>query len=64
MAAAIPLLLALTWGGMRYPWLSMPIAALVVASAVAVPEKLKKPAIPVVPARNVLVPEVVNCKLL
>ena len=32
-AAAIPLLLALTWGGARYPWLSPPIAALVVASA-------------------------------
>ena len=31
--AAIPLLLALTWGGVRYPWLSPPIAALVVASA-------------------------------
>jgi len=34
MAAAIPLLLALTWGGTRYPWLSPPIAALVVAAAV------------------------------
>jgi len=33
-AAAIPLLLALTWGGTRYPWASPPIAALVVASAV------------------------------
>ncbi len=33
-ASAIPLLLALTWGGARYPWLSPPIAALVVASAV------------------------------
>ena len=33
MAAAIPLLLALTWGGTRYPWLSPPIAALVVAAA-------------------------------
>ncbi len=31
--AAIPLLLALTWGGVRYPWLSPPIVALVVASA-------------------------------
>ena len=28
MAAAIPLLLALTWGGARYPWTSPPIAAL------------------------------------
>jgi MFS family permease len=34
MASAIPLLLALTWGGTRYPWLSLPIAALVVASGV------------------------------
>jgi EmrB/QacA subfamily drug resistance transporter len=34
MAAAIPLLLALTWGGTRYPWLSPPIAALVLAAAV------------------------------
>ena len=33
-AAAIPLLLALTWGGTRYPWLSAPIATLVVAAAV------------------------------
>jgi EmrB/QacA subfamily drug resistance transporter len=31
-ASAIPLLLALTWGGSRYPWLSPPIVALVVAS--------------------------------
>ena len=35
-ASAIPLLLALTWGGTRYPWLSPPIVALVVASARAV----------------------------
>jgi EmrB/QacA subfamily drug resistance transporter len=34
MAASIPLLLALTWGGTRYPWLSPPIAALVAAAAV------------------------------
>jgi EmrB/QacA subfamily drug resistance transporter len=34
MASAIPLLLALTWGGTRYPWLSLPIAALVVAAGV------------------------------
>ena len=34
MAATIPLLLALTWGGTRYPWLSPPIAALVVLAAV------------------------------
>jgi MFS family permease len=33
-AAAIPLLVALTWGGTRYPWLSAPIAALVLAAAV------------------------------
>jgi EmrB/QacA subfamily drug resistance transporter len=32
--AAIPLLLALTWGGARYPWLSPPIAALITASTV------------------------------
>src|SRR5271166_2978783 len=34
MASAIPLLLALTWGGTRYPWLSPPMAALVLAAAV------------------------------
>jgi EmrB/QacA subfamily drug resistance transporter len=34
MAAAVTLLLALTWGGTRYPWLSPQIAALVVASVV------------------------------
>src|ERR1700682_6356732 len=34
MAAAIPLLLALTWGGTRYPWLSPPIAVLVASAAV------------------------------
>src|SRR6516165_5119217 len=33
-ASAIPLLLALTWGGSRYPWLSATIAALVLAAAV------------------------------
>src|SRR5260370_26412453 len=33
-ASAIPLLLALTWGGSRYPWPSPPIAALVLAAAV------------------------------
>src|SRR5207248_2651395 len=33
MASAIPLLLALTWGGTRYPWLSPPMAALIVAAA-------------------------------
>jgi EmrB/QacA subfamily drug resistance transporter len=33
-ASAIPLLLALTWGGTRYPWLSAPIAALVLAATV------------------------------
>jgi EmrB/QacA subfamily drug resistance transporter len=33
MAAAVTLLLALTWGGTRYPWLSQPIATLVIASA-------------------------------
>jgi MFS family permease len=32
MAAAVSLLLALTWGGTRYPWLSLPIIALVAAS--------------------------------
>ena len=32
MAAAVPLLLALTWGGSRYPWLSLPIIALMAAS--------------------------------
>jgi EmrB/QacA subfamily drug resistance transporter len=32
--AAIPLLLALTWGGARYPWISPPIVTLIAASAV------------------------------
>jgi MFS family permease len=35
IAGALPLLLALTWGGVRYPWLSLPIAILIAASAVA-----------------------------
>jgi len=34
MAAAVSLLLALTWGGTRYPWLSLPVVALVVGSGV------------------------------
>ncbi len=34
MASAIPLLLALTWGGSRYPWTSPAIIGLIVASAV------------------------------
>jgi EmrB/QacA subfamily drug resistance transporter len=34
MASAIPLLLALTWGGVRYPWPSSPIIALVLAAVV------------------------------
>jgi len=33
MAAAIALLLALTWGGTRYPWISQEIALLLVAAA-------------------------------
>jgi EmrB/QacA subfamily drug resistance transporter len=32
MASAIPLLLALTWGGTRYSWLSLPVLALVAVS--------------------------------
>src|SRR5215472_5499727 len=32
MAAAVSLLLALTWGGTRYPWLSPPIIALLAGS--------------------------------
>jgi EmrB/QacA subfamily drug resistance transporter len=32
MASAMALLLALTWGGTRYPWLSQQIAALIIAS--------------------------------
>lgn len=35
IAGALPLLLALTWGGVRYPWLSPPIALLIAASALA-----------------------------
>ena len=34
MASSIPLLLALTWGGSRYPWTSPAIIGLVVASGV------------------------------
>jgi EmrB/QacA subfamily drug resistance transporter len=34
MASAILLLMALTWGGTRYPWLSPPIAILVLSAAV------------------------------
>jgi EmrB/QacA subfamily drug resistance transporter len=33
MASAIPLLLTLTWGGTRYPWLSPPIITMLLASA-------------------------------
>jgi EmrB/QacA subfamily drug resistance transporter len=32
MAAAIPFLLALTWGGTRYPWQSPPVAGLIAAA--------------------------------
>ena len=34
MASAVPLLLALTWGGTRLPWLSAPILSLIGASFV------------------------------
>ena len=34
MAAAIALLLALTWGGQRFPWISLPIGALLLLSLV------------------------------
>jgi hypothetical protein len=34
MAAAVPLLLALTWGGVRFPWLSAPIVGLAAASII------------------------------
>jgi hypothetical protein len=34
MAAAVALLLALTWGGTRYPWLSQQIVGLIVAAAI------------------------------
>jgi EmrB/QacA subfamily drug resistance transporter len=34
MLSAVALLLALTWGGTRYPWISQPIIALVVAASV------------------------------
>jgi EmrB/QacA subfamily drug resistance transporter len=33
MSATVSLLLALNWGGVRYPWLSLPIFGLVAASA-------------------------------
>jgi EmrB/QacA subfamily drug resistance transporter len=33
MATAVALLLALTWGGTRYPWLSQQIVALIIAAA-------------------------------
>ena len=33
MTAAIALMLALTWGGTRYPWISAPIGALLLGSA-------------------------------
>jgi EmrB/QacA subfamily drug resistance transporter len=33
MAAAVALLLALTWGGTRYPWLSQQIVTLIIAAA-------------------------------
>src|SRR5262245_27344805 len=32
MAAAIPLLLTLTWGGTRYPWLSTPIITMILVA--------------------------------
>lgn len=32
MASAVAMLLALTWGGTHYPWLSLPIAALIALS--------------------------------
>lgn len=35
VVAAILLLLALTWGGVRYEWLSLPIVGLLIASALA-----------------------------
>jgi hypothetical protein len=34
MAAAVPLLLALTWGGARFPWLSAPIFSLAAGSVI------------------------------
>jgi len=34
MAAAVALLLALTWGGTRYPWQSLQITGLIIAAAV------------------------------
>ena len=34
MAAAVALLLALTWGGTRYPWLSQQIVGLIIAAVV------------------------------
>ncbi|MBO0751760.1 MAG: MFS transporter, partial [Bradyrhizobiaceae bacterium] len=34
VTAALALMLAMTWGGVRYPWASWPIAALIAGSAV------------------------------
>jgi MFS family permease len=34
VGAALALMLAMTWGGIRYPWMSWPIAALIAGSAV------------------------------
>jgi MFS family permease len=34
VAAALALMLAMTWGGIRYPWTSWPVAALIAGSAV------------------------------
>jgi MFS family permease len=34
MVASLALMLALTWGGVRYPWFSLPIASLVIGSAI------------------------------
>ncbi|HEX8166943.1 MAG TPA: MDR family MFS transporter [Beijerinckiaceae bacterium] len=61
MGTTVTLLLALNWGGLRYPWISLPILGLVVASmvlAVALALRLRtarEPLIPLEVLRNPVV---------
>ncbi len=66
MAAAISLLLALSWGGVRFPWLSVPIIALVIGSALlwaAFSWRLMHAGEPFLPV-NVLANPIVRCATL